>query len=231
MSHISNLLRHIPDLRECRVLDLGAGQGNFLMEAAAEGIRVTGIEYNPAYVESTRKRIQKAGYSIEIRQGRGESLPYEDDSFDFVNASEVIEHVQDPVQVLHETYRVLAPGGAAYVSVPNRYGLKDPHYHLYGVNWLPRGWSDRFISVFGREKAYNDVSAGAQRLSDMHYYRYPSFVHLAEGIGFKTQDIRSERIENEYYGLEKLILKTLYPLLRACYFDSFHLLLRKPTAS
>lgn len=231
MSHISNLLRHIPGLRAYRVLDLGAGRGNFLIEAAREGIAVQGIEYNPAYVEQARKLTYDSGFSIEILQGRGEALPYADSSFDFVNASEVIEHVQDPVQVLQETYRVLVPGGSVYMSVPNRYGMKDPHYKLYVVNWLPRKWSGAYIAFLGRRKAYDDTSAGLQRLSDMHYFTYPAFKQVAERIGFSVSDIRQMRIEREYAGLKKILARAAYPFLRFFYFDSFHLLLLKPKTS
>lgn len=228
MSHISNLLRHVPGLRSYRVLDLGAGKGNFLVEAANEGIAVAGIEYNPAYVEQARMLIKDSGFNVEIREGQGEALPYADGSFEFVNASEVIEHVRDPLQVLREVYRVLVPGGSAYMSVPNRYGMRDPHYKLYGVNWLPRVRSDAYIAFFGRSKTYEDTSAGLQRLADMHYFTYSDFKRLAEGIGFLVSDSRADRIRNEYSGLRKIAARIAYPFLRYVYFDSFHLILSKP---
>lgn len=227
MSHVTNLVRHIPDLRARRALDLGAGKGNFLLEAARDGIRIQGIEYNPAYVEEARTRLRTANIDVEIIQGKGEELPYEDRSFDFINASEVIEHVQDPERVLREVYRVLAPGGCAYMSVPNRFGMRDPHYKLYFVNWLPRACSEPYIAFFNRSKD-DDMSAGAQRLSEMHYFTYGVFKRTAESIGFKVSDIRAARIKEEYRSIKKMLLQAMYPFLRSIYFDSFHLILKKP---
>lgn len=230
MSHLKNLLRHVPALRSQRILDLGAGKGYFLLDVAREGIDVEGLEYNPAYVERARLLLRNAGYNVIVTEGPGESVPYQECSFDFVNASEVIEHVQDPEQVLREVFRILTPGGSAYVSIPNRFGMKDPHYKLYGVNWLPRAWSDQYIALFGRSKKYGDLSAGHQRLSEMHYFTYPAFSRLAEEIGFSVMDIRAQRIADEYGGVRKWLAQLVYPLLRCVYFDSFHVLLNKPTA-
>lgn len=227
MSHVTNLIQHIPDLRARRALDLGAGKGNFLLEATREGITIQGIEYNPAYVEEARAQLMTANINVEIIQGKGEELPYGDQSFDFINASEVIEHVQDPQRVLSEAHRVLTPGGCVYMSVPNRFGMKDPHYKLYFVNWLPRALSDSYIALFKRSKKY-DMSAGAQRLTDMHYFTYGAFKRDAESVGFTVSDIRADRIKREYRGLKRMLAWVMYPFLRSIYFDSFHLLLVKP---
>jgi len=45
-------------------------------------------------------------------------LPYEDDSFDAIICSHVLEHIHDDKKALHELYRVLKPGGFAILQVP-----------------------------------------------------------------------------------------------------------------
>jgi hypothetical protein len=119
----------------------------------------------------------------------------------------------------------LNKGGLSYVSVPNRFGLKDQHFHLYFINWMPRSWSDKFISIFGKHKNYSG-DTGHQRLSEMHYYTFRQIKKFFEGLGFKVIDIREEKI-NRIKGIKRIIVRLAYSFLKLWYFDSFHLLLEK----
>jgi len=227
MPHFAQLKRHIPDLEERKILEIGAGRGDFLIEVAQERGNAIGIEINPAYIEEAFHKAKEAGVTIGVIKGNGERLPIEDCSFGFVNAAELIEHVEDPRQLFKEVYRVLAPEGCAYVSVPNRFGIKDPHFHLYFVNWLPRVWADTFIGIFGKHKDYASSKSGLQNLRDMHYYTFGSARRFFEQLGFDVLDIRVKRIRGEYPTLVVPILLALYRFLRVWYFDTFHLLLIK----
>lgn len=225
-THFDNLLQRVPNLGSARILDIGSGRGGFLIDAARRGAAVQGLEYNPEYIAETRRRAEVAGVQVAVTLGAAESLPFADSSFDFVNLSEVIEHVQDPDAVLSEIRRVLVPGGKAYVSVPNRFAFIDPHFHLPLVNWLPRRFADTFITIFGKHKNY-DGSAGKQRLSEMHYNTLLGATKLMARHGFGVQDIRALRIQNDFTGVRRRVAWVLYPFAQYLYFDSFHLLLTR----
>jgi SAM-dependent methyltransferase len=66
------------------------------------------------------------------RPGTFDSLDFEDDTFELVVCFEVIELVADPLIVLDELVRVLAPGGLLLLSSPDRdvYPPGNPH-HLH----------------------------------------------------------------------------------------------------
>ncbi len=208
--HWNQLLKYYPHLSKARILDLGAGKGKFLIAGAKHGVKVTGLEYNPAYIEHAHTAAREAGVEISIEQGEAEALPYAEHGFDFVHANEVVEHVADPRAMMREVYRVLRPGGVAYVTVPNRFGVHDPHFHLYFVNWLPRVWSDAFIGLVSRHKQYTDVAAGHQRLADMHYFTYRQFKTLAQSNGFTVADKRLMKIDREYRGLKRVLVRTAF---------------------
>lgn len=226
-SHLENLTEVVSDLPMRRVLDVGAGRGAFLIDCAKRQIRAEGLEYNPANIEIARGRASEAGVSIVMQQGQAEQLPFADESFEFVNLCEVIEHVQDPRLVLAEIERVLVLGGKAYISVPSRFGWYDPHFHLFFVNWLPRHFADAYIVLRGRGKDYRGES-GEQRLSQMHYYTFCAFARELRNAGFNLEDARVSKLRARLGGLLLFLSLGAYYLARPWYFRAFHLIATKP---
>ncbi len=225
MTHFDHLAVWVPDLAHKRILDIGSGRGDFLIDAASRGAVVRGIELNESYRRLALERAAQRGVSIEQVAGVAEQLPFADGSFDFINMGEVIEHVESPTAAMHEAYRVLAVNGQGYLSAPNRFGLRDQHYQLYGINWLPRHLADRLLVWLGKDKGA-DKSAGHQTLSEMHYYTWGGLVRMTREAGFEVQDIRDAQLRTRF-GALYFLPRLVYLLLRALYFDSFHASLRK----
>jgi ubiquinone/menaquinone biosynthesis C-methylase UbiE len=95
------------------LLDLGAGAGiipqnNFKNLTS----RVCGIDPDP--------RVLSNPYLHEAKVAFGSHIPYSDDEFDIVFSDNVLEHLEKPIEVFHEVYRVLKPGGYFVVKTPNR---------------------------------------------------------------------------------------------------------------
>jgi SAM-dependent methyltransferase len=123
--------RHLPvlldrvrrgmDLPEgSRVLEIGAAQGTYLVALARQGFKPSGVEpWEPA-LETAKELAKHTGVDTDIHLGSGESLPFEDDTFQFALAISVMEHVDDPLQVCTEVARVLKPGGGFYFYTGSR---------------------------------------------------------------------------------------------------------------
>ncbi len=213
----------MPNLALLRILDVGSGRGKFLVAATKAGAKAEGVEPYDKYIEMSRERGAKEGVSIRVQKGDAEHLPFDNETFDFVNLSEVIEHVESPERSLSELKRVLKPGGFAYVSVPNRFGFLDQHFHLPFLNWMPRSWAERFIGMFGKHKDYS-LRNGRQRISEMYYDTFGGAKAFFEKNGFVVEDIRrARRLRNA--GLYFLL--PLYVILRTFYWDAFHFLIKK----
>ncbi len=225
-THFEHLLEIIPDLKSRNVLDLGSGRGKFLVELAQNNVKSIGLELNREYIQKSAYLAKEKNVSIRVDQGVGEKLPYNDNSFDFINMAEVIEHVDSPDKVMKESFRVLKQGGLIYVSVPNRFGIKDQHFNLYFINWMPRFLSEIVLTWLKQHKEYGGT-IGFQRLSQMHYKTYSSAKHLFIKSGFKVRDIRLKKIEKRFSGYMYYPIYFVYYLLRPWYFDSFHFLLEK----
>ena len=175
------------------LLDVGAGMGGFAVAAALRGATVAACEFNRAYCEIIKLRAARNELTLPVYNAAGEALPFADRSFDTIVSWDVIEHVQDPARMLGEFNRVLLPGGVALVTAINRWAWKDPHYHIRGLNWLPRAWAEKLIQRRGRSKegaAFQDM----QRLSEMHYFSYGDFVELARRYGFRVHDLKEHEL-------------------------------------
>lgn len=229
MTHLENLEQNIPGLIQKKMLDLGSGRGKFLVEVTKRGGDIQGFEKNPEYIEMSHERARAAGVNIRVESGVGEQLPFATGEFEFINMAEVLEHVEDPSAVIGEVFRVLSPGGVLYLSAPSRFGLKDPHFHLYGINWVPRAWSHAIIGLFGcHEGKEYDGRAGRQRLDEMHYFTRARIFTFLEESGFEVRDTREVKIQKMLGG--GLLARAgcfAYRGIGELLFDTFHLLATK----
>ncbi len=105
---------------DARVLDVGAGNGNFALEAARLGARVTATDFTPHMVDLGRKRSQLEGHEIVWAEGDAEALPFPDASFDLVASVFGAMFAPRPELVASELFRVVGPGGT--VAMAN-YGM------------------------------------------------------------------------------------------------------------
>ena len=101
------ILRFLKDQGVRELVELGCGMGNFLVEAVGGFDRVIGVDPAPESLEIARRLVPEA----ELREGRGEQLPFEDDEVEAVLMKGVVHHVEDPVRVFKEVARSLRPGG------------------------------------------------------------------------------------------------------------------------
>jgi SAM-dependent methyltransferase len=121
-----------------RCLDVGTSTGANLRLLRDLGCcRVVGLEPSVAAI-----RFCEAKGLGPVHAGDVCAMPFPDDSFDFVLATDVIEHVEDDERALEEIYRVLAPAGYVLLTVPafnSLWGLQDEvslHKRRYRIRGL-----------------------------------------------------------------------------------------------
>ncbi len=216
------------------VLDLGCGRDALWTRAYTErGARVTALEIDPTRAREAAGRLAAApaaprsgprasGRALGVIRGDGERLPFAASSFAFVHCAQVLEHVRSPHAFLDELRRVLVPGGHAYVTAINRFALRDPHFHVLGVNYLPRGVGDRVLDWMGA------VNPEGQTLADMHYFSRPGFRRLcvASGLEMVLDLKRDERLTRR--GAIGGRLADLWGVVHGA---AFHALVRRPDAA
>jgi SAM-dependent methyltransferase len=101
---------------EDRLLDVGCGGGLLLRDALRSGASVTGLDHSEEMVSVASERAPGA----EVVVGSAEQLPFADASFTAVAMSIVFFFLPDPIAVLRECRRVLAPAArlALYTTSP-----------------------------------------------------------------------------------------------------------------
>jgi len=110
-----------------RLLDVGCGNGQFLLWARELGWECHGVELDAAATRVAREQgISVLGSSLEELQ------PGTAGSFDAITLSHVIEHVHDPIDMLRRCRELLRPGGYLWLETPNTESLG---YSRYGASW------------------------------------------------------------------------------------------------
>lgn len=96
-----------------KVLDVGCGSGKFLL-VAPKNHKVTGTEI----INQEIKKCREKGLNV-IQANLDKKLPFEDNFFDGILMSHVIEHLEKPYQTLKELKRILKPNGRLVILTPN----------------------------------------------------------------------------------------------------------------
>ncbi|MBK8091330.1 MAG: class I SAM-dependent methyltransferase [Verrucomicrobiaceae bacterium] len=102
------ILKKLCHRADPQVLDFGAGGGHWLKHAQAWGCHASACDIDISSLEACRRfGIHTLGLA-DLRPG----------SYDFINLSEVVEHLSDPQQILTQLIEALKPGGYLKLSAP-----------------------------------------------------------------------------------------------------------------
>jgi 2-polyprenyl-3-methyl-5-hydroxy-6-metoxy-1,4-benzoquinol methylase len=96
-----------------KLLDIGCGYGFFLETAKKRGWEVHGTEVSE---EACEKCTAKG---IQMHCGKFELQDFQEEFFDIIVSFEVIEHLQNPQELLTRAHQALRKGGLFYLTTPN----------------------------------------------------------------------------------------------------------------
>lgn len=104
--------RLLPAGPDARLLDIGCGAGNMIHHLSRYG-QVKGLDIDERPVKKARER----GYDVD-RFDATQPMPFAESSFDAITALDVIEHNEDDMAILADSFRLLKPGGHMIITVP-----------------------------------------------------------------------------------------------------------------
>jgi SAM-dependent methyltransferase len=133
------------------VLDVGCGGGSVAKAVKRErpALDVHGCDLSASAIAAA---CSSDPQGVDFRVATAERLPYHDATMDFVWIFDVLEHVEDPEQVLREVARVLKPGGGFHIVLP----LEAQPRTLYkligcGSRWTAKVRHGGHIQIFSAD--------------------------------------------------------------------------------
>ncbi len=133
------------------VLDVGTGDG-VLAEILLEKVKTfIGLDISEGRISRCSNTYKKGNFII----ADAEDLPFKEESFDCMVASELIEHLIEPERFLLSSFQVLRGGGTLIVSTPSALCyennlseiLKDQHLHIFSPRKLKRLLKEKGFKV------------------------------------------------------------------------------------
>lgn len=191
MPSVEFLLQHFGAAPPQTILDLGCGSGVHVESLRSAGFDAWGcdiaesdsVEF-PAGV-TTNRFLRR----IEIQPYR---LPFENNRFDWVISSQVLEHVMDYTATFEEIRRVLKPGGISLHIFPSRLVLIEPHVLVPLASIVRnRAWL-HFWALLGIRNSYQSGKSPQEIVSINHDY-----LHTHTNYPTKAQIRRHAQIFTE----------------------------------
>lgn len=156
-----------------KVIDVGCGAGRHTFEAYRRGADVVALDQDAAELKNVEQVLRAmaekgeapASANAQTITGDALSLPYADQTFDCVIASEILEHIGEDDAAIAELIRVLKVGGTLAVTVPR---------------WLPERlcWllSDEYhsnegghVRIYRASRLRDKIAAGGMGLTHKHH--------------------------------------------------------------
>jgi SAM-dependent methyltransferase len=118
------ILSLLPQKRVQRILEVGYGSGMFMPELVERCDELYGIDIHPMNQEVT-DRLREFHVEAHLTSASAESIPFENDCFDYVVAMSSLEFVEDQELASQELQRVIKPDGRLIFVTPGHSPIVD----------------------------------------------------------------------------------------------------------
>lgn len=143
------------------ILDLGSGCGMFVLSALQSNYDCYGLEPELWRIQYCYQKITTNKYVPSYRHrfvnGIGETLPFRDEYFQYVNSHQTLEHVVNVAMVIREMLRITKIGGKIHIQCPDFSGSYEGHYRLPWLPFFPKYLAKWYLRILGRPTAGLDT--------------------------------------------------------------------------
>ena len=139
-------------------------------------------------------RILKCGTNLKFVRGDATRMKYKNNFFDIIYSQGTLEHFKDISAIMKEQVRVLKPGGALIINVPQTYSYYTIKKHLGMLldRWEP-GWETQYsygdLKNLGKEYGLKLIDVGGQEYDS-------KLTELVKAYRFLSQTIIPKEVDN-----------------------------------
>jgi SAM-dependent methyltransferase len=151
-----------------RLLDVGCGQGQFLLDATKRGFTVIGIEPDANVAPKTAAMTQCA-----VRPGFFPEVVAADERFDAIIFNDVFEHIPDATGAIQACHAHLEPGGILVLNCPDRRGV----FYRYG----------NFLDKLGISAPFHRLWQKGLPSPHVWYFTPSDLIRLGQTVGLRER--------------------------------------------
>lgn len=150
------------------VLDIGCHGGTFTSKILSRigTKKIYGIDISHSAIEYARGKIPYGHFEVTDAA----KLPFKDKFFNAVICLEVLEHVDDPVKVITEIYRVLKKQGYAVILVPTDNKLFKLVWALWTMYYPV--WRHAHVQSFRNSVLENIIKKGGLKIDKIKIFNF-----------------------------------------------------------
>lgn len=178
------IVNSINDLekKDAYILDIGCGNGNISLALGALGYNVLGVDIDMVSIANATALNKFENVRFEVSDANTFSI---NDNFDVIICSEVLEHLEQPWELVKSIYRILKPGGLLVATVPNGQGPREVLV-TRPMLWLHDKELGRPIDAFKRLLGYTNTTlqSANEDLTHTQFFSVSTFRKLIETAGF-----------------------------------------------
>lgn len=186
MAQVAEIQSVVKDLKSCRILDVGCGDGFLTNLFCVNNNKVVGLDLEDKIPE---------GYKcFEFVRADAKKMPLKSKNFDLVVSFDVIEHIKDDESFIRECRRVLKKNGRIVIGTPNRNRIS---YH--------------FLSLLGRKPSFPrhlGINPLYGEICHQREYTISEFTSFVQRNGFLIEKVRGLWFGLFYY---RSVLGFIYP--------------------
>jgi 2-polyprenyl-3-methyl-5-hydroxy-6-metoxy-1,4-benzoquinol methylase len=193
------------------VLDVGCGNGIISLNLGKEGYTVQGIDMSDKSIENAQKKNPFFNVSFSVMDA--ETLRASGQRYDAIVCSEVLEHLNQPANLVRELHSILQDNGILFVTVPNGSGPREtfvtkPFQSLRKKN----NWLWRFVVGLKKSLGYSGttIQSAADDLDHIQFFTHRQLTKLAEENGFQIKKFASSNFIDDIFPVSLLASRSKF---------------------
>ena len=192
------------------VLSVGSGWGGFGIAVAETGAKSYLVEPDDERRKISEDIAIERGVECQFSNAYAEHLPYPNGTFDFVDCTTVIEHMDEPETALAEMIRVLKPGGRLHLQTTNNWYPSEPHYKIAWIPFIPKWIAIIYLKYLSRNPDFiKHLHYFTPAIIDRYFSAHKHIGAIIDHGGYPYRPLNGTKRENISHTIWNMYVKIL----------------------